>query len=225
MGKVIFVTGRPGVGKTTVFLQAIDSLELRGVAVGGFVSREVRVGNIRVGFEIMDLQSRRKGWLAHVDQPDGPRVGRYRVNVKDLTEIGVGAIRRAVTDEKVGIIAVDEIGPMELTSSDFVRVIDDIVASSKAFLATVHFRDKDRILSTFRLEIRPILIEVTVENRATIYGKIVEAIVGSAKTTSPVLGVKCEGIRGFHARTVGRLTGVFFPVFLSSSRTSLLRFG
>jgi hypothetical protein len=34
---------------------------------GGIISREIRVGTERVGFEKLDLKSEKKGWLARVD--------------------------------------------------------------------------------------------------------------------------------------------------------------
>ena len=82
----MLLTGSPGVGKTSVLLRIVESLKAKGYSVGGMVSREVRVGRDRVGFEILDLNTGRKGWLAHVAQKQGPQVGRYRVNLEDLEE-------------------------------------------------------------------------------------------------------------------------------------------
>ncbi|MGC8961512.1 MAG: nucleoside-triphosphatase, partial [Candidatus Bathyarchaeia archaeon] len=38
----LILTGRPGVGKTTIIVETVKLLKDWGVSVGGFVSREVR---------------------------------------------------------------------------------------------------------------------------------------------------------------------------------------
>ncbi|MGB9756561.1 MAG: nucleoside-triphosphatase, partial [Candidatus Bathyarchaeales archaeon] len=76
--RVLLLTGSPGIGKTTVLLKASTALKAKGYSVGGMISREVRLCGTRVGFEILDLKSGTRGWLAHVNQPTGPQVGKYR---------------------------------------------------------------------------------------------------------------------------------------------------
>ena len=176
MGRFVGITGRPGLGKTTVFLRTVDSLRSLGISVGGFVSREVRVGSDRAGFEIVDLNSNKKGWLARVNQRDGPRIGKYTVNTSDLVEIGVGAIRRSTQDEAINVIAVDEIGPMELTSQDFVRAIGDAIESEKIVIATIHYRERNQILSMFDIKSPVITFEVRIENRDSIHEGIRDAV-------------------------------------------------
>jgi nucleoside-triphosphatase len=87
----------------------VDALKAEGFSVGGMISREVREGNVRVGFEILDLTNSKHGWLAHVNQKNGPQVGKYHVNLDDLEEIGSKAIIDAA--EKCDVVAVDEVGP------------------------------------------------------------------------------------------------------------------
>jgi nucleoside-triphosphatase len=66
--RVLLLTGSPGVGKTTVLMKTINELKEAGYRVGGMISREVREGGTRVGFEILDLNSSKRGWLAHVNE-------------------------------------------------------------------------------------------------------------------------------------------------------------
>jgi nucleoside-triphosphatase len=106
--RLLFITGSPGTGKTSVLLKTIDVLKTRGYSVGGMVSREVRAGGARVGFEILDLSSGGRGWLAHVNQKYGPRIGKYRVNLEDLDNIAAEAIATAI--ENADVVAIDEIG-------------------------------------------------------------------------------------------------------------------
>ena len=79
--RVLLLTGNPGVGKTTVLIKTVNALKAEGISVGGMISREAREGNVRVGFEIIDLTNNKHGWLANINQRTGPQVGKYHVNL------------------------------------------------------------------------------------------------------------------------------------------------
>lgn len=136
MKKNILVTGRPGVGKTTCVRRVAELLTSRGVVVGGMITFEVRSSGRRIGFQILDMQSGRRGWLARKGVYGMPRVGRYTVFLDELESIGVGAITAAL--EKAQVIVIDEIGPMELYSEKFKETVWKALESSKPVLATIH---------------------------------------------------------------------------------------
>ena len=172
---MLLITGSPGTGKTSVLLRTVDALKVRGYSVGGVVSREARVGWVRVGFEILDLGSGRRGWLAHVNQKVGPRVGRYRVNLKDLEDIGANAIVDAV--ENFDVVAIDEIGPMELFSEKFKDAVRRAVECGKVVVGVVHWRVRDRLIEEMKNREDTEVIAVTSENRARLHEVIVEKAV------------------------------------------------
>lgn len=130
----ILVTGRPGVGKTTLIRRVLDALT---VEAGGFYTHEIREGGRRVGFAITDLRGA-SGILAHVDHPSGYRVGKYGVNREDLERIGVPAIRDAVAAAR--LIVMDEIGRMELFSPAFRDAVIEALDSSVPVLGTIQDR-------------------------------------------------------------------------------------
>ena len=136
-----FVTGQPGIGKTTIVIKVVDMLRMKGFKVGGMMTREVREEGRRVGFEVMDIASGRTGWLAHIDNPEGVKIGKYRVNKRDLEEIGVNALLKAL--EEADLIICDEIGPMELTSQRFRGAVEEILASDTPVLGTLHIKYAD----------------------------------------------------------------------------------
>jgi nucleoside-triphosphatase len=170
--RVLLLTGNPGVGKTTVLMKTVDALKGSGYRVGGMISREVREGGTRVGFEILDLHGSKRGWLAHVNQKSGPQVGKYRVNIEDLNTIGAQAIVDAV--ENCEIIAIDEIGPMELFSEKFKEAAWKVLESRKLVVAIVHFKAKDVLISEARKREDTEIITVTYENREKLHEVMVE---------------------------------------------------
>jgi nucleoside-triphosphatase len=175
--RLIFITGPPGVGKTSVLLRALNGLKDRGYEIGGMISREVREGGVRVGFEIMDFSTEQRGWLAHINQPIGPKISKYRVNLTDLDAIGVGSILDAIRNSD--IIAVDEIGPMELFSQAFRDAIVRTVESNKPVLGTVHFGLRDSFINSIKSREDAEIFEVTYENRETLHSLIIDKIVQS----------------------------------------------
>jgi nucleoside-triphosphatase len=161
--RVLLLTGAPGVGKTTVLIKTVDALKAQGVSVGGMISREAREGNVRIGFEIIDLINSKHGWLAHINQRSGPQVGKYHVNLEDLEKIGATAIAEAV--EKCDAVAIDEIGPMELFSQKFKQAVKQALESQKLILAIVHFKAKDPLITQAKQREDAEMVTVTLANR------------------------------------------------------------
>jgi nucleoside-triphosphatase len=172
--RILFVTGRPGIGKTTVLLRTVKCLRAKGFRVGGMLSREARKAGSRVGFEILDLATGRKGWLAHINQPVGPRIGKYRVSLEDLDSIGVKAILEAL--EKADVVAIDEIGPMELCSQAFVKAVRRVLESSKPVTGTVHFRARHHLVNYLKGRDDSEVFEATLKNRDELHKLITQKL-------------------------------------------------
>jgi len=171
---IFFVTGSPGIGKTTILLKTVEALEKEGYQLGGMLSREAREKSVRVGFEIIDIETKKHGWLAHVQQPDGPQIGKYRVNLADLESIGASAIRNAVVNAQIVII--DEIGPMELHSSVFKEAVTEALNSGKPVIGVIHERAKDRLIDSIRKREDTQVIQVTRGNRESLHSLLIEKV-------------------------------------------------
>jgi nucleoside-triphosphatase len=178
MKRLLLLTGTPGVGKTTVLLKTVEQLKLQGVRVGGMISREVRIGGERVGFEILDLMSGNRGWLAHVEGKEGPRVGKYRVNLEDVDLVGVEAVLDAV--ESADVVVIDEVGPMELCSERFRVAVTRAVEGERVVVGVVHWKARDMVIDEVKKREDLEMVEVTCENRddlpRILFDKVVEVL-------------------------------------------------
>ncbi len=158
-----------------MLLRVAEMLKAQGYKLGGMTSQEIREGGVRVGFEVCDYASGRRGWLAHVHQLEGPRVGKYRVNIHDLDSIGVAAIMNALRD--ADIVLIDEIGPMELLSEGFKEAVQKAVDRSQTVLGTIHYRAQHSLVNQVKSRKDSSIIEVTLENRDYLHINIVNKII------------------------------------------------
>lgn len=133
MADILLISGRPGVGKTTLIRRLADAL---GRRTGGFYTEEIRKSGERVGFRLVTLRGR-SAVFAHVDWAARTidRVGRYGVDVAVLDRIGVQSIRQALRHRRV--ILVDEIGKMELFSHAFRAAMDQAASASAPLVASI----------------------------------------------------------------------------------------
>ena len=113
----ILITGKPGIGKTTLIRKLIDSISL---SKGGFYTEEIRKEKQRTGFSLTTLDGK-GSTLASVKTRSPYRLGKYGVNIDSLETIGVESIRRAILNKELVII--DEIGKMELFSEKFKDIV------------------------------------------------------------------------------------------------------
>lgn len=154
------ITGRPGVGKSTVFREIMDYLAGKGVRIGGIIAPEVRERGLRVGFKLVDLLTGGETWLARKDVVSRARVGSYGV-LESASSFVRESLSKALTSAEV--IGIDEIGPMELKLAGFTQLVREIVESDKFFIFVVHYRLSEEGALDFLGDYERIL--VTLENR------------------------------------------------------------
>ena len=129
-GRVLLITGMPGVGKTTVIRRVAE--RLRGVRVGGFYTEELREAGARTGFRLLDFEGNALTF-AHVGF-SGPRVSKYGV---DVAALDARAEALLAPNPEVALYFVDEIGKMECLSPRFVSAMRHLLASGSRVVATV----------------------------------------------------------------------------------------
>jgi len=128
--KNLFLSGPPGIGKTTVIQKTIEKL---AAGATGFYTREIREGAVRIGFAIVTLDGK-EGILAHVRAKGRFRVGRYTVNIEDIERLALPAMT-PVSPEK--LIVIDEVGKMECFSDAFRKALLKVLDSPNTVLGTI----------------------------------------------------------------------------------------
>jgi nucleoside-triphosphatase len=170
------ITGKPGVGKTTVVQKIIE--RMRSVNIAGFYTAEIRSKGSRLGFELRGLNGKRRT-LAHVDIHSQHRVGKYGVDT-DGFETFLATLDLLNPD--VDLIVIDEIGKMELFSNRFRSLVRDVLDSHKQLLASIALEGGGFI---HEIKQRPDvqLFEVTLSNRDQLPEALVDPLHFTTKRT------------------------------------------
>ena len=163
------ITGKPGVGKTTLVQKIIE--RIRSVNMAGFYTAEIRSKGSRLGFELQGLNGKRRT-LAHVDIHSRHRVGKYGVHTGGFEEF---LETLDLMNPDVELIVIDEIGKMELFSNRFRSLVCDALNSDKQVLASIPIKGNEFIREIKqRLDIH--LFEVTHGNRDHLPNAVVEGL-------------------------------------------------
>ena len=172
----MFLTGQPGVGKTTLLKLLVNDFMQKQSLVFGFYTEEVRNGSSRVGFDVVSLTGARFS-LARIDDQAGnkPRIGRYSVNVTDFNRNL--SILLPIQRNKPGkyTVFIDEIGKMELLSNDFKKRVTKLLNnSSLQVIGTLPQKKGNGIAYVENIKQRTDVkvFDITYENRNTIIDEI-----------------------------------------------------
>lgn len=147
------ITGRPGVGKTTLILRFVEELRQGGIPYAGFITLEVREGGKRRGFQIQDLRSGTRVLFAHVDFDSPHRVGKYGVDLDRFEEVALYALGH----REARVMVIDEIGRMELLSPGFRTLTRDLLKGESPHVVGTIGEKVLPILKTWRVQDRVVL--------------------------------------------------------------------
>ncbi|XP_063958967.1 cancer-related nucleoside-triphosphatase-like [Lytechinus pictus] len=125
--KHIFLTGPPGVGKTTLVRKTCSELMSRSIPLQGFYTEELRESGKRTGFDIITLDEQR-GSLAKIGGQKGPKVGQYTVNLPSFERLALPVL--SPQRESSPVYVIDEIGKMELFSQGFIQAVRRLLDQS-----------------------------------------------------------------------------------------------
>jgi nucleoside-triphosphatase THEP1 len=124
---VLILTGSPRSGKTTLVERLVSEY---GEGAKGFVTREVRMNGERTGFTVL-RDDGTSATLADINVSHGPRVGKYRVNLRAIEETIIAFFERS---EAAPFYYVDEVGKMEMAHPNFANAFRRFVRTRDGFL-------------------------------------------------------------------------------------------
>ena len=135
MAKHIFLTGNPGVGKTTCLLKVLEKVEHAAGAIEltGFITQEFRQDGKRIGFDIVSYDSSTLTSspstlvpLARIGTMK-PTIGKYSVQVNNIkryaTTFQPPLSPSSCSSAPPHLSIIDEIGKMELLCKDFFAAV------------------------------------------------------------------------------------------------------
>jgi len=167
--KNILISGLPGIGKTTLIKKICKEIQDRHPV--GFYTEEIRLGDLRKGFQLINLKGNRS-ILAHILIESPYHIGKYRVDIKAFDEF---LDSLDLEQHKDSPIIIDEIGKMECLSGKFVKMIWDILDSDNRVIATMSHTDggiKGKIKQ--REDVK--LYKMNLDNRDSLFNEILEQL-------------------------------------------------
>lgn len=171
------ITGRPSSGKTTVIERAVSILRKRGLIGGGLYCPEIRKKGARKGFKIVNVMTGESKILAHVNQKNGPKVSKYRVNVPNVDEMSRNSMNLAL--EEADFTIIDEIAPMEAYSEEFKQTVKRALDFPKPVLAVIHQKSKAGFIGEVKKRSDVQIFRVTKENISGLHEKLADLIMNS----------------------------------------------
>ncbi|XP_012286912.1 cancer-related nucleoside-triphosphatase homolog [Orussus abietinus] len=186
--KHVLLTGKPGIGKSTICKKVASMLNSKNYKVEGFYTEEVRrTGQGRVGFDVVpisDADNRSPlARVTHVLQPHqytSHRIGNYNVFVDDFERVALPLL-----DSNSDVLVIDEIGKMEMFSMKFYEAVSNIFLKedSKKICVLACIPITNNVSPRFLTLLRELrghgackLFEVSYENRDQLPQEIVELI-------------------------------------------------
>lgn len=163
----ILFTGAPGIGKSTLLCRLADVVDPR--MVSGVISGEIRIEGKRQGFSVRSFGGA-PGVLSSPDLPGEPRFGtlmpdgsrRLGLSLDHLDQVVCAEVESSLPNAKMVIL--DEIGPMQVESKRFRRLVQKIFAMSVPVFASVGLQNHEW-MAELRNDKRYPLIELTYRNR------------------------------------------------------------
>ena len=159
----IIVTGKVGIGKTTVCEKVVAIAKRLGYSCGGILTPKSKEGII-----IVDVQTEERKVLASINNIyQGPHIGKYYFNPESIN-LGIKAIDKGIS---VDILFVDEVGYLELKDEGFIKILEPIrVGKVKNSILVIR---KELLLAfSTRLGSELSITETTIKNRNELPQKI-----------------------------------------------------
>ncbi len=170
----IGISGSSGIQKSETIKAIIQMLDEEDISIGGMITEPIMEDNRRVGFQVMDWQTREKAVFAHLDLDSPIEVKGYGVDLDSLNEVGVKAIRNGANERDV--ILIDEIGKMQVKSDTFYDTVKKALEVDKPLILTFEKKSRNPLLQEIRRRDDVRMLELTDVNKDLLPYKVLELI-------------------------------------------------
>jgi len=153
---VLVVTGRPGTGKTTAVLEALERIEGESIPIRGVVQPGIFEKGEKTGFRVRDLATGEETVFAKRTPIGEGQHGTHFTFFEEGAALAQKALSRDVKD---AILVVDELGPVELRGGGHLRWVQLCLSEPKLKCAVI----------VVRRHLVPALLETLSARDATIY--------------------------------------------------------
>jgi len=144
---IAVVTGERGSGKTTLAAATVELLRASGRRVGGILAPGAWRDGARFSFDVVDLATGARRFLACREPHDGWRgEGSFWVD-----PAGLALGRSALSASEADIIVVDEVGPWELRGAGWSHELDGLVGGATPILLVVRRECLDAVVARWSL--------------------------------------------------------------------------
>lgn len=126
-GKIYILTGRKGIGKTTLLAKLVQDFTNKNVTIGGILSPAVYQDLSRIGYDVVNIKTNEKKILCRNDiKTEGVKLGDFTFSEEGVL-FGNEAVPKAAD---CNLIVIDEVGPLELNGKGWAPSLDMIINNS-----------------------------------------------------------------------------------------------
>ena len=180
---IIILTGERGSGKTTLLNKLVDECRERSHIVGGILSPVVKRDSVRIGYDVVDVQTGNRTALCRGDvASSGLRIGDLNF-LEEGIRFGTDAIH-ASSSTNCELIIIDEIGPLELDGKVWAQAIDRMMNMSPCpvlFVVREYLIDKVRSHWSF---VPSIILKLEKNNSEEVLNILIHLINSSTNSTN-----------------------------------------
>jgi len=192
----VFVTGQPGVGKTSLVLNAVKKLPKEVIA--GFYTIEARNPKTgeKIGLDIETITGERAP-LSRLRRGCGPKVGKYYFALEAFEKTVLPLLRPS---KSIKLHVIDEVGRMEVQSDQFRAALMDLLASPQVAvfgsLPACRYGHDLPFVEAIKRRPDTAILTLTKSNRdatALQVEDLLMNIVGSTENSVPILSLDTSG--------------------------------
>eukprot|EP01116_Phalansterium_solitarium_P007869 TRINITY_DN20892_c0_g1_i1.p2 TRINITY_DN20892_c0_g1~~TRINITY_DN20892_c0_g1_i1.p2 ORF type:complete len:186 (-),score=59.77 TRINITY_DN20892_c0_g1_i1:164-721(-) len=167
----IFITGPPGIGKSTCIRKLYDLLKEHHPC--GFWTQEIRHGSTRQGFEVVSFSSGKRATLAHVDSDSPKRVSKYGVDVKSFEAVALPEL----SPPPGRLLLLDEIGKMECFSTQFMDAVRKLLTDDSLVVVGTIAEMGPAFVKEVKSTVGVQIVEINYKNRNDIPQQLAHHVV------------------------------------------------